>query len=153
MTSTHTPRSRRSGESGRHRQHLRGSVKWGRIQIVILFVVQEGLDAMLYFGTNNPVLQREMLGFALIRSLWSTVCLVAIWQRQNWARYLLCVDLFWSVIANGFKELALTQGTAHLDRLIWPACITGGHLLVGVLLMASPQIRKLTNPERYSTYH
>jgi hypothetical protein len=127
-------------------------VKWGRIQIVILFVVQEGLDAMLYLG-SSPALQREMLGFALIRSLWSTVCLVAIWQRQNWARYLLCVRLLWSVVANGFTELALTQGTSHLDRLIWPVFITGGHLVVAVLLMSSPQIRKLTNPERYSTYH
>ncbi len=94
-----------------------------------------------------------MLGGILIRALWSVVCVVAIWMRHNWARYLLVIRLLWSGILTALLELSYTETAVETSRLIVAGSSTLGHILVAVALIASPAIRKLTHPNQHFDVH
>ena len=119
--------------------------------MLVLFVVMEAMDFTLYFNAPAAT-QRQVLGFALVRLLWSIVCMGAMWQRQNWGRYLLVVRLLWAVLASGIGEMSLADRGADSHRLMIAIGSTLGHLIVAVVLIASPSISRLCNPSPHSDF-
>lgn len=133
------PHSRSSKSS----QHI-GTLTLARIQLLVIFVVMGGLDCITYLLTH-PSLQHRVLGGCLVNVIWSTVCIIAMWMRHDWARYFLVIRLLFSVVMAGWSELSYSA-LAPSPRILIAASITLSHLAVAVFLIASPKIRKLTSP-------
>ncbi|HWB61182.1 MAG TPA: hypothetical protein VG733_16995 [Chthoniobacteraceae bacterium] len=134
-----------------YRKYRRGAVTTGRIQLIALYIFLETLDVVLYFNSPTMLLSR-MTAVAIINTLWATVCVIGIWNRQNVARYFLFVRLLLSAAANGILELSYTEylsPNADKTRVFIAVGITVSHLAAAIFLIASDAIRKLTKPEYY----
>ena len=106
------------------------------------------MDAMLC-GISAPSMQRKMLGFFIVDTIWSGVCVIAMWRRQSWGRYLLVIRLMVAVCANGIDLLGLSDVAIDKTRLVWIISFVAGQLIVAVVLIASRDISKLTKPDLY----
>lgn len=125
-----------------------GSDTKGRIALVVIFLVFRLVDILTFLSVPEEG-REHILGNIFISFLWTTVCLVAIWMRKNWARYVLSVLLGLSVF---FLFMIIPDMLSHGRTLPLILPISGAvNLIVIVVLIYLPSLRTLTerwNPTR-----
>ena len=130
------------------RRRSKASVTRGRWWVVGIFLALRGADAVMLLGT--PAGNRTPLYVAVFNTaVWTTVLLIGIWRRMNWARYILCGLLILGLIANLVTIATLIQdksGGAGTSGLF--AIVSVIYLGVVGCLIYSPSIRRLTDRSR-----
>lgn len=137
--------------SRHHRSKGRGSSRRARLVLLAIFLVYCGLDAWLLW-IAPPEARHDLLGSLILWLLGITGSLLAIWLRQNWARYVLCLILGAMLVLSGIAVAQILQaGTPFVLLLQVPFYL---HMLVKavvnivviVAVVYLPWIRTLTLP-------
>ena len=132
------------------KQRVRGNKIAGRGVVMVIFLCLTAINAaalatLPYLG----VYADSFLAALLMATVWAAILLVAIWQRQGWARWVLAVFLL------GFVALQLVyiqdvmerypDFRVHCLRLILLHWVT--HIAAAVYLIVSVDIQWLSRPE------
>jgi hypothetical protein len=114
--------------------------KRARTIVAILFAGFVVLDVLVFFSALPEFRHRLALQLGL-NTMWNAVFLGAMWQRQNWARYLLCFFLLLSVIFGG--AVAIPQVLAAKAPFpIMLAVLLAFHLVALLVVAFNPTLRK-----------
>lgn len=127
----------------------------GGLWLVAIFIVLRLADAGVYrasFFVEDRAWQLQ--ANVLVSVLWTTVLLVGVWQRKNWARYLLILLLlyvgsFTAYIAHGVSTDLLDPGLSLFARPLY--AILGAailYLAAGLLFIRSRRLRHLAEKSR-----
>ena len=102
--------------------------------------------AVLFFVCPRlaPGLQQQILLSLVVCAVWSTGLLVAVWFRQNWARYILAGSILLMVIVNLAMLPCLRDTPNPLNGVYAILGFTAVYLPVSLILVASRDIRELT---------
>jgi hypothetical protein len=130
------------------RRRSRASVTGGRWWVLGMFVALRGADAVMLLGT--PPGDRTLLHVGMFNTgLLTTVLLIGVARRLNWARYVLCGLLILGLIMN------LVFITTMIQDKSGDAGGTGLLVIVSVIYLAVigcliyiPSIRRLTDRTR-----
>ena len=129
----------------RHRHRLIGSATAGKLWLIAIFCAMRGSDFLIYFETA-PGPKDPLVGSLITSGIWNTLLLVAIWQRQNWARYVLIAFQFLGVIGAIILVPVSVEDLPGDNPIIMVMIVMGLlHATIAWCLISSPGIRKLTN--------
>ncbi|MDD5351298.1 MAG: hypothetical protein PHQ12_13895 [Chthoniobacteraceae bacterium] len=134
----------------RKRRHYR--VQSGRLYIFLLFLWLRIVDAamLLCVYPKLPVLhQRTLVLFLGITAVWSTGLLIAIWFRQNWAKYILVGSLLFTVVFSLSMIPGLPDAMHPRKEFYFILGVTAIYLPVAIVLIVSKHIHKLTEQEQF----
>ncbi|MCX6968219.1 MAG: hypothetical protein NTZ46_10680 [Verrucomicrobia bacterium] len=140
-----------SPDSTLHRgRKRRRKAKSGRLYIFSLFAWLRLIDAatVYYLYPQLSVINKQYLIVSLVTTaVWTTGLLLAIWFRQNWARYLLVLSLLVAVISTLSMIPGLPDAMHPRKQLSMILAITGVYLPVALVLILSKSVHKLTRDE------
>lgn len=122
--------------------HKHGSSRKGRIWIVVLFLVLRFLDGALLYNVPHT---NRLMALVLIEAVWTTVLLVAIWYRRNWARALLAIGLLVAGVSSLVVEAGLTDKGADGEHGLLMFGVTAGQIIVAFILIFSVNLNRLTS--------
>ena len=135
-----SPRRRR-----RHKHRPGGSATAGKLWLIAIFCAMRASDFLIYFETA-PGPKNPLIGSLITSGIWNAVLLVAIWQRQNWARYVLIAFQFLGVIGASILVPVSVEELPGDNPIIMVMIVMGVlHATIAWCLISSPGIRKLTN--------
>ena len=104
-----------------------------------------GSDLLIYSETGAG-LNAPLVGTLITSGIWNTLLLVAIWQRQNWARYVLIAFQFLGVIgAIIFVPVSVEELPGDNPVIMLMIVMGLLHATIAWCLISSAGIRKLTN--------
>ena len=104
-----------------------------------------GSDLLIYFETDSGP-NAPLVGTLITSGIWNTLLLVAIWQQQNWARYVLIAFQFLGVIGAIIFVPVSVEELPGDNPVIMIMIVMGVlHAAIAWCLISSPGIRKLTN--------
>lgn len=131
-----------------HHRHMHRR-RVARIMLFLVFCALTAAELLLWYFTTHrvnpwPFLQGHVVGSALV----TTVLLVALWQRNFWARYILIVILWYLVAVFGIVVLVIAGEEFRVD--LAPVSAAVGALLLyissNILLIRSRRIQQLAQP-------
>lgn len=114
--------------------------KKARTILAAIFALLVVFDVLMIFSSLPEYRARLAIQLGL-STLWSGVFLGAIWCRQNWARYVLCIFLLISVV---FGAVVMIPQMLHAKvpiPIILPALLLF-HLVALLVIAFNPTIRK-----------
>jgi len=134
-----------------HRSKGRGSSKRARLVLLAIFLIYWALDGWLLWIVP-PEARHGVLGILILWLLGISGALLAIWFRQNWARYVLCLILGAMLVLSGLAVAQVLQGGTPFALLLQVPYYL--HMLVKIafnivvilLVVYLPWIRTLTLP-------
>ncbi len=131
----------------RHRRGHRASYRRARILLLVLFVVFNAVNIVVFLGVPLH-LRRYLMALMVSDALWSTFLFAAIWMRHKWARYFMislqAVSLIIEVlIVPEFFQPAAQLTYPHLRMLLLALVITYG--AVTTILITGHNIKRLTS--------
>jgi len=132
----------------RHLRKRRKKVKNGRLYILLLFLWLRAIDVatLFYLYPRLSVVYKHYLVVSLVTtSVWTSGLFIAIWFRQNWAKYVLVASLLITVVSTLSMIPGLPDVMQPMKELMAILGITAVYLPVALVLMASKQIHKLTS--------
>ena len=119
-----------------------------RIWLVLIWILLRVLDGAVIFGVEMPTNGKQrVIGAVLVGIVWSTTWLVAIGMRQNWARYILVINL----LVGAVFDIAFLQSVFALPPTFTIVFVMnmGGKFVVALLLICLPDIKNLTERVYY----
>lgn len=125
----------------KHWHHLRHRGRGGRLWLICIFIVLRVGDAAFLTFAFHPLNEYPVLkGLSIGSIAWTTMLLVAIWRRQEWARVLLITLISLSMVVFCFVLLLMdtTVAAAAPTRLV-----ASGVLLYGATLVPLSRSRKI----------
>ena len=135
------PKSRRV-----RRRHKKA--KTGRFYIFCIFLWLRAIDAAtLYFlyPRLSVVYKRHLVLSLVISATWNTCLLLAIWFRQQWAKYILAGSLLVTVTSIFSMLPGLPEATDPQKQIAFTLGVGGVYLPVALMLILSKSIHKLTH--------
>ena len=139
------------GGSRRHQGYRhRGSVRRGRVWVVIMFFILLAVEAMAFldvarrlgsFKAANSALD----GSTLSSFIFTTGLLGGIWCRQNWARYILLAFLGVRVLVAFVSCATIFKNDLGLSAWFTVFVMGAADTLCAWTLISSQDIRRLTN--------
>ena len=142
--------SKYDSKNGRGHHKSRGSIRFARLTIVVIFLLLLGIQlAALRFMPVSCFTRPEMVAETFLSTLWTGTLLGAIWKRNDWARYLLIVALLLTAVAALiFAPLhcASAPPTVLSKRLIVILAVYAlGQISAALVLGRSPHINRLVS--------
>jgi hypothetical protein len=117
--------------------------KGARTIVAIVFLGFLIFDGLLLLFTPPEFRGRLALQIGL-STMWNAVFLGAIWQRQNWARYVLCFFLLLSVVFGaGVTIPEYVAAKVPIPPILIVALVF--HLTVLLVIAFNPTIRKFVH--------
>ena len=151
--SRHTPHSQSDSEPVvrvRKRHHYRA--RNGRLYIFFLFLWLRIVDvAMVFFVCPRlqVVPRRTLVLFLGITAVWTTGLLIAVWFRQNWAKYILVSSLLFTIVFTLAMLPGLPDAIHPKQQFYFIFGVTAIYLPVALVLIISKHIHKLTEQEQF----
>lgn len=144
----HSPHSSSDlGPVVRIRKRHRYRVRNGRLYIFLLFLWLRIVDIamMLCVYPKLPIVhQRNLVLFLGVTAVWTTGLLVAVWFRQNWAKYILVGSLLFTIVFTLSMLPGLPDVMHPRNECYFILGITAIYLPVVLVLVISKHIHKLT---------
>ncbi|MEI6562009.1 MAG: hypothetical protein WCO68_07995 [Verrucomicrobiota bacterium] len=141
-----TPIPSRQPKSRRVRKR-RKKAETGRFYIFCIFVWLRTIDAATLHSLYPElpiVYQRYLILSLVISATWNTGLLLAIWFRQQWAKYILAGSLLLTVASILAMLPGLPESTDPQKQLTFTLGVAVVYLPVALLLILSKSIQKLT---------
>jgi hypothetical protein len=116
----------------KHWHHSRHRSRGGRLWLVAIFIALRAGDAALLKFAFHPLNEYPVLkGLSIGSIAWTTLLLIAIWRRQEWARILLITLISISIAIFCFVLLLMdpSVGSAAPIRLIISGVVVHGAVL------------------------
>jgi len=132
------------------RRHYRA--RNGRLYIFLLFLWLRIVDAVMILCVCpklQVVPQRNLVLFLGVTAVWTTGLLMAIWFRQNWAKYILVGSLLFTVVFTLAMIPGLPDAIHPTQQLYFIFGVTAIYLPVALVLIISKHIQKLTAQEQF----
>ena len=136
-----------------HKRHRKAFS--GRFYIFFLFLWLRAIDAATLYALYPRlaiVYKRYLILSLVTTSVWTTGLLLAIWFRQNWAKYVLVGSLLLTVISTLSMLPGLPDSVDPQKELCFIMGVTVVYLPVALFLMVSQSIHKLTREKRGKTF-
>jgi hypothetical protein len=115
-------------------------LKRARTIVGVIFGGFVVLDVLLFFSIVPEFRERLALQLGL-NTMWNAVFLGAIWQRQNWARYVLSVFLLLSVLFGAVVTIPQLLA-ANVPVPPFLIALLAFHLVALLVIAFNPTIRK-----------
>lgn len=139
------------GRSRRHQGYRhRGSVRRGRVWVVIMFFILLGVEAMAFLDVVYRLgsfmdANSAMNGTTLCSFIITTGLLGGVWCRQNWARYILVVFLAVRVMVAFVGCSTIFKNDLGLSALFSMFVMGTSDAICAWALISSQDVRRLTN--------
>ncbi|MEI8234479.1 MAG: hypothetical protein WCH57_07300 [Verrucomicrobiota bacterium] len=156
----HSPRTRSRSDSDlefgpvfkvrKRRRHHR--MQSGRLHLFLLFLWLRIVDStmLLCVYPRLPIAhQRNLMLFLGATAVWTTGLLLAVWFRQNWAKYILVGSLLFTVVFTLSMIPSLPDVMHPRKELYAILGITAIYLPVALVLIISKHIQKLTEQDQF----
>lgn len=134
----------------RHLRKRHKKARNGRLYVFLLFAWLRAIDVatVYYLYPRLPVVYKQDLVVALVTTaVWTSGLLLAIWFKQNWAKYVLVATLLTMIVSTLSMIPRLPDVMQPLKQLMVILGISVVYLPVALVLMTSRQIHKLTRGE------
>lgn len=116
---------------------------YGRIWLVVVFLILRGVDVFDYFSCY-PAYKNIIIGVIINANVWSIVLLAGTWFRQLWARYtLIALMLIWLGLGFAFSGYLQEFFGDRYARVM--ALTFAGYIASALMLIAIPSIQRLTS--------
>ena len=113
----------------------------GRIVLLVIFGIILAQNAFTYFTLGNA--EKEIgQTWIILSELWTTVLLVALWYKANWARYLLAGACFLVSVMGAIFLPHLRNGASSLPPYLLAGIVV--YFAIFLTIAYLPAIRLLT---------
>ncbi len=127
--------------------------KYGRLLIFCIFLwfrIADMAQMQIMYPHLSVGYQQGLVVFLVAMGLWSTGLLAAVWFRQLWAKYVLVASQILVVVFSMSVVPSLPDSGDSRYRLWLSVAMVSVYLPAIIVLVASKQIHKLTEPKGLS---
>jgi hypothetical protein len=131
---------------GRYRSS--GNVQRGRLWVILIWIFMQMVDITAFVTSQmTPLMRHQMIGVLINDFIWTTAWLTAICFRQNWARYVMVINLLLGVaLETRYLQWAFEFSVGFPIGFVVSMV---GRLAVAIMLIVLPDIKRLTNPTHF----